>query len=183
LVEECQAISEGVKKGKLMRKWSGVVAVFWAAMLTAVVWASASQNAQEKKGARMTVAKGPFDVKMAPVDTAHKEEKAIARYSLDKTYHGDLEATGTGEMLASMGDVKGSGTYVAMEVVNGTLGGNKGTFALGHIGTMTRGAQNLSINVVPDSGTGELVGLTGKLNIVIAPDGKHSYEFEYRIEK
>jgi uncharacterized protein DUF3224 len=139
--------------------------------------------AQERKGTESMTAKGPFDVKMAPVETAHKEEKAIARYSLDKVYHGDLEATGTGEMLASMGDVKGSGTYVAMEVVTGTLEGKKGRFALGHVGTMTRGTQNLSITVVPDSGTGELAGISGKLNIVIAPDGKHSYEFEYQIHK
>jgi hypothetical protein len=170
-----------------MRKWGGVVAVISGAMLLVVVWASANQNGQEKKGAEPmqvnAVAKGRFEVKMAPVDTAQKDEKGIARYSLDKTYHGDLEATGRGEMLASMGDVKGSGTYVAMEIVNGALLGKKGTFALGHIGTMTRGAQNLSINVVPDSGTGELEGLTGKLNITIAADGKHSYEFEYTIEK
>jgi len=129
------------------------------------------------------VAKGPFEVKMAPVEPAHKEEKAIARYSLDKVYHGDLEATGTGEMLASMGTIKGSGTYVAMEIVNGTLAGKKGTFALGHIGTMAHGEQNLSINVVPDSGTGELAGISGKMKIIIAADGKHSYEFEYEIQK
>jgi len=142
-----------------------------------------SVGAQEKKGAEVMVAKGPFDVKMAPVDTAHKDEKAIARYSLDKVYRGDLEATGTGEMLASMGTVKGSGTYVAMEVVNGTLAGKKGTFALGHIGTMQGGTQNLSINVVPDSGTGELAGLAGQMKIIIAADGKHSYEFEYQLQK
>ena len=168
-----------------MRKWGAVVAVICGAMLAVVVWASAdaNKNVQEKKGAEMMVAKGPFEVKMVPVDTAHKDEKAIARYSLDKIYHGDLEATGTGEMLASMGDVKGSGTYVAMEVVSGTLAGKKGTFALGHIGTMTRGAQNLSINVVPDSGTRELAGLTGAMKIIIAPDGKHSCEFEYEMRE
>src|SRR5215469_13505645 len=83
-------------------------------------------GAREKKGTGMIVAKGTFDVKMAPVETAHKDEKGIGRYSLDKVYHGDLEATGTGEMLASMGTVKGSGTYVAMEIVRGTLAGKKG---------------------------------------------------------
>ena len=140
-------------------------------------------RAQEKKGSEKMVAKGAFDVKMASVDTAHKDEKAIARYSLDKVYQGDLEATGTGEMLASMGTVKGSGTYVAMEIVNGTLAGKKGTFALGHIGTMAHGEQNLSVNVVPDSGTGELAGISGKMKIIIAADGKHSYEFEYEIAK
>ena len=129
------------------------------------------------------IAKGAFDVKMAPVETAHKEEKAIGRYSLDKVYHGDLEATGVGEMLASMGSVKGSGTYVAMEIVNGTLAGKKGSFALAHTGTMQSGKQNLSIHVVPDSGTGELQGLTGQMNILVAPDGKHSYEFSYEIHQ
>ena len=161
------------------RKSIAISAAICGLLMTCVL----SMGAQEKKGAGMLVAKGPFEVKMAPVDTAHKDEKAIARYSLDKAYHGDLEATGTGEMLASMGGVKGSGTYVAMEIVSGTLAGKKGTFALGHIGTMTRGTQNLSINVVPDSGTGELKGLSGKLNIIIAADGKHSYEFEYQLQK
>ncbi len=141
-----------------------------------------SAGAQEKKGSGM-VAKGGFDVKTAPIGTAHKEEKAIARYSLDKVYHGDLEATGTGEMLASMGTVKGSGTYVAMEIVSGTLVGKKGTFALAHTGTMQGGQQNLSINVVPDSGTGELAGISGKLTIIIGADGKHSYELEYEFKK
>ena len=149
-------------------------------LLLAVV---VSIRAQEKRGSERMIAKGPFDVKMAPAETAHKEEKAIARYALDKAYHGDLEATGAGEMLASMGTVKGSGTYVAMEIVNGVLAGKKGTFALGHIGTMAHGEQNLSINVVPDSGTGELVGISGKMKIIIAPDGKHSYELEYDIAK
>src|SRR5215475_320832 len=139
--------------------------------------------AQEKKGNEKMMARGPFDVKIAPIETAHKDVKEIARYSAEKMYHGDLEGTGVGEMLASSGTVKGSGTYVAMELVSGTLADKKGTFVLGHIGTMQGGAQNLSINVVPDSGTGELAGISGKMNIIIAPDGKHSYEFEYKIEK
>jgi hypothetical protein len=149
----------------------------------ATVALALSIGAQNKTGAATAVAKGSFDVKMTPVDPAHKDEKAIARYSLEKVYRGDLEGTGTGEMLASMGTVKESGTYVAMEVVSGLLAGKKGTFALAHVGTMTRGAQDLSIRVVPDSGTGELAGIKGKMNIIIAPEGKHSYEFEYRIEK
>lgn len=162
-----------------MRKCAGVGILICGVMLVLAL----AIEAQEKKGSAMIVAKGTFDVKMAPVETAHKDEKGIARYSLDKVYHGDLEATGSGEMLASMGTVKGSGTYVAMEIVNGTLAGKKGTFALGHIGTMQGGAQNLAINVVPDSGTGELAGISGKLNIIIAPDGKHSYELEYQLQK
>src|SRR5262249_11113142 len=166
-----------------MRKLVGVVAVICGIVLVVVL----SIAAQGKKGTGMMpiqgLAKGTFEVKMAPIDTAHRDEKGIGRYSLDKGYKGDLEATGRGERLASMGTVKGSGTYVAMEIVSGTLAGKKGTFALGHIGTMQGGKQDLSINVVPDSGTGELAGISGKLNIVIAPGGKHSYELEYKIEK
>ena len=155
------------------------IALVCGAFVTSVL----TSAAQEKKGNEKMMARGPFDVKIAPIETAHKDVKEIARYSAEKMYHGDLEGTGVGEMLASSGTVKGSGTYVAIELVSGTLAGKKGTFVLGHIGTMQGGAQNLSINVVPDSGTGELAGISGKMNIIIAPDGKHSYEFEYKIEK
>jgi Protein of unknown function (DUF3224) len=164
-------------KAKIKKRILAVIAICVA--IRAGVWVTA---AQEKEGAEMMAAKGPFDVKLTAVDTAHKDEKAIMRYSIDKIYHGDLEGTGAGEMLAS-GNGKGSGTYVAMEIVSGTLAGKKGTFALAHIGTQAHGNQNLSITVVPDTGTGELVGLAGKMNIIIAADGKHSYEFEYKIEK
>jgi hypothetical protein len=100
--------------------------------------------------------------------------------SLEKELHGDLEGTSKGQMLAAMSDVKGSGAYVAIERVNGTLDGRKGTFALQHRGIMNRGAPQLLVSVVPDSGTGELVGLEGTMTIEIV-DGKHFYEFEYTI--
>jgi hypothetical protein len=101
--------------------------------------------------------------------------------SIDKQFHGDLEATSKGEMLTAMsGTVKGSGAYVAVERVTGTLHGRAGSFALYHIGTMTRGTPHLAVTVVPDSGTGQLTGITGTMNIIIA-DGKHSYEFEYEL--
>jgi hypothetical protein len=83
-------------------------------------------------------------------------------------------------MLSAMTNVKGSGAYVAIERVSGTLQGRSGTFVLQHSGTMTRGTPELTITVVPDSGTGQLVGLEGKMTIKIA-DGKHSYEFEYTL--
>lgn len=106
---------------------------------------------------------------------------AVARMTLDKKFHGALEATSKGQMLAaSSATVKGSAGYVAMEVVAGTLDGKAGTFVLQHSATMNRGGPTLSITVVPDSATGELEGLVGKMNIVIA-SGKHSYEFEYSL--
>jgi hypothetical protein len=108
-------------------------------------------------------------------------DPSLGRMSIDKQYHGDLEATSKGQMLTAMsGDVKGSGVYVAVERVNGTLHGRTGTFALHHTGIMTRGVPQLTITVVPDSGTGQLVGLTGKMDIQIV-DGKHSYDFEFTL--
>ena len=159
------------------------VALVCGAIAMSVLTSGAQEKRVNEKMPIQGIAKGPFDVKIAPIETAHKDVKEIARYSAEKMYHGDLEGSGVGEMLAGMGTVKGSGTYVAIEFVSGTLAGKKGTFVLGHIGTMQGGTQNLSISVVPDSGTGELAGISGKMNIIIAPDGKHSYEFEYKIEK
>ena len=129
-----------------------------------------------------TRATGAFEVKLTPQPT---EEKAasptLGRMSIDKRFHGDLEGSSEGQMLTAGTDVKGSAGYVAMERVSATLQGRRGTFALQHSGTMTRGAPQLTISVVPDSGTGELAGLAGQMSIVIAPDGKHSYDFEYTI--
>ena len=147
--------------------------------------AAASGETPTKKEATMTLhAKGPFDVKILPqpADEAVGHEK-IARMGLDKKFHGDLEAVSLGQMLAYMGDSKDSGSYVAVERVDGTLGGKKGMFALHHLGVMTRGEQNLTIAVVPDSATGELAGLTGTMRIVIAPGGAHSYEMDYALPR
>ena len=132
-----------------------------------------------------THASGTFDVKILPqTDTgagdAIVDSGSVGRMSLDKQFHGDLQASSRGQMLAVHGDVKGSAGYVAMERVIGTLHGRQGSFALQHSGTMTRGAPQLVITVVPDSGTGELLGLAGTLAINIV-DGKHFYEFDYTL--
>jgi hypothetical protein len=128
-----------------------------------------------------THATGPFDVTLAPMPTYNSDEGAnLGRMSIDKRYHGDLEATGKGEMLTAMTAVNGSAGYVAIERVSGTLGGRRGSFVLQHSGTLTRGAQHLTLTVVPDSGTEELTGLAGTMAIIIA-DGKHSYDFEYTL--
>lgn len=125
--------------------------------------------------------KGPFEVKLAPqkADNPAAEGSGHGRMSLDKQFHGDLEATSQGEMLSFITSTKGSAGYVAIEKVTGTLRGRSGSFVLQHNGTMNRGAPQLSITVVPDSATGELEGLIGSMKIVIAPDGAHSYELEY----
>jgi hypothetical protein len=129
-----------------------------------------------------TVVSGPFDVKLAPLATANPGEGAsLGRMSIDKRFHGDLDATSKGEMLTGMSDVKGSAGYVAMERVTGTLNGRRGTFILQHSATMTRGAPQLIITVVPDSGTGELTGLTGTMAIRFGAAGEHFYDFDYTL--
>lgn len=128
----------------------------------------------------MTQANGTFEVKVTPQAPSPDDDSAIGRLVLDKQFHGNLEATSRGEMLAVGTDVEGSAGYVALERVRGTLDGRHGTFAMQHIGTMTRGVPSLIVRIVPDSGTGELTGLAGTMNIIIA-GGAHSYELEYTL--
>jgi len=124
-------------------------------------------------------ARGTFEVKLTP-QPAEGEAPAVGRMPIDKQFHGNLVGSSKGQMLTAMTDTKGSAGYVALERLTGTLGGRSGSFALQHSGTMTRGAPQLIVSVVPDSGTGELAGLTGTLTIAIA-DGKHSYDFDYAL--
>jgi len=130
----------------------------------------------------MTQARGTFEVKVIPqkADNKEAESASVGRWSLDKVFHGDLEASSTGEMLAVSTDVKGSAGYVAMERVNGRLHGHSGTFVLQHKATMTRGEPWMSVTVVPDSGTGQLAGISGSMTIKIE-SGKHFYDFEYTL--
>ena len=124
-------------------------------------------------------AAGTFDVKLIPQTDA---DSSVGRMTINKVFHGDIEGTSKGMMLSSMGSEPGSGAYVAIEKVTGTLHGKRGTFALHHVGVMNRNAQSLTVLVIPDSGTEELKGITGSLKIII--DGKkHSYEFDYTISK
>ena len=108
------------------------------------------------------------------------QHATLARMSLDKQFHGDLDGTSHGEMLTAAGTVKSSAAYVAIERFTGTLHGHEGSFALHHTGLMTRGTPGLTISVVPDSGTEGLTGLTGTMTINIV-DGKHSYGFDYSL--
>jgi hypothetical protein len=146
-----------------------------AAILT--LHLSAQSQTKEKI---MTRATGTFNVKITPQDDGKPEDAPIGRMTIDKQIHGDLEATTKGQMLAFSTEVKGSAGYVAMEKVTGTLHGRTGSFVLQHSATMDRGVPQLSITVVPDSGTGQLVGITGKFDIQIA-EGKHSYTFDYTL--
>jgi hypothetical protein len=128
-------------------------------------------------------ASGPFEVKLKPQPAYNQAAEAkLVRSSIDKLFHGDLEASSQGEMLSAGTSVKGSAGYVAMERVTGVLDGRRGAFTLQHNATMHRGTPQLSIQVVPDSGVGELAGLEGAMQIDIV-DGQHFYEFEYTLRQ
>ncbi|MBX3052484.1 MAG: DUF3224 domain-containing protein [Caldilineaceae bacterium] len=126
-------------------------------------------------------ATGSFDVVIKPQGEPDTTAGAkLGRMSIDKQFHGDLSGVGKGEMLSALTDTEGSAGYVAIERVVGTLHGRRGSFVFQHTGTMNRGAQQLSISVVPDSGSGELTGLSGIFLLTIE-DGNHLYTFEYSL--
>jgi Protein of unknown function (DUF3224) len=168
---------------KRCRHWKGFGAII-ALCVTATLPANAQMKPRRQsvigKGAIVTThAKGTFDVKV----TAAAEcagDAAIGRFLLDKQFHGGLEGTSDGEMLAAGAVAKGSGGYVAMEKVTGRLDGRKGTFVLQHSGTMTAGVPQMTVTVVPDSGTEQLIGIAGTMIIKIDA-GKHSYDFAYTL--
>ncbi len=156
---------------------SGAFPLAFALLLGASA-SALSRNPQETPMKHQ--AKGPFDVTLQALEAYNTDEDAgLGRRSIDKRFHGDLEATSRGEMLSAGGAVKGSAGYVAIERVTGTLHGRRGSFTLQHFATMTRGEPHLNIVVVPDSGSEGLTGLSGSMKIVIAEGGKHSYEFDY----
>ena len=129
-----------------------------------------------------TRASGTFEVRMSPqAPDEGAEGVGIGRMLIDKRFEGDLEGTSKGQMLAAGTSVAGSAGYVAMEQVTGKLAGRSGAFVLQHSGTMERGAARLTVSVVPDSGKGELEGLTGMMEIVIE-EGQHSYVFDYALD-
>lgn len=129
----------------------------------------------------MPLGRGTFEVQLAPLALADPDAAgSLGRMSIRKHFHGDLEASSTGEMLTAGAVAKGSAGYVAVELVTGTLKGKSGSFALQHSGTMNRGVASLLVTIVPDSGAGELAGISGELKIIVE-SGSHSYELHYTL--
>ena len=126
----------------------------------------------------MSKATGTFEVSIVP--QTDREIPHLHRMTIDKKISGDLEATTQGQMLAARTAIANSAGYVAIERVEGTLHGKKGSFVLQHNATMNKGAQSLVVTVVPDSGTEELEGLSGTFAIDVA-NGKHAYDFDYQL--
>jgi hypothetical protein len=144
--------------------------------------ASPAPSPVEKEAIMTVHAAGTFEVKLAAQrpDSQEAESAGLGRMSIDKQFYGDLEATSKGEMLSVITEVKGSAGYVAIERVSGTMHGRSGSFVLQHTGTMTRGTPQMCVTVVPDSASGQLLGLAGKMTIKIA-EGKHFYELDYTL--
>lgn len=149
--------------------------------------AGLSAQATELQATESTImhhAKGTFEVELNPLEPGNEAARAagLGRMSLDKRYHGPMEAVGAGEMLFS-GDGTRSGAYVAIENVSGRLDGREGSFVLVHHALMNQGRPEAwTVTVVPGSGTGALSGLSGALTITVV-DGTHHYEFGYAIDE
>ena len=155
------------------------VAVTVAGLAAGIVHAEEAEKGKPMSG----VARGSFEVKVAPAaEEKFPDGTALGRYTLAKTIQGDIEGTSRGEMLTGGTPVEGSAGYVAIERVEGTLHGRRGSFLLQHLGKMTKaGGYLMEITVVPDSGTGELAGLSGRFEILFV-EKRHDYRFEYTLE-
>jgi len=163
------------------RRLRQTIVLFAATVLCATYAATPALTAAQTQGTIMHHAKGTFDVKITP--QAHQEgvgDPVVGRLAISKTFSGDLVGNGHGEMLAVRTAVKDSAGYVALEKVVGVMNGRRGSFALQHSGSMNRGASQLSIAIVPDSGTDELTGIAGEMLLDIST-GVHHYQFNYQL--
>jgi hypothetical protein len=150
------------------------------AFLAVFVLASSLLVQSNKGNPVSATAKGTFDTKVTPQPSVEGDDPSFSRVTVEKQFHGDIEGTSKVQMLAAGTAIKDSGGYVALEKVSATLAGRKGTFILQHMGSMKGGAFHINIEVVPDSGTDQLAGISGKFSIEIK-DGKHFYNFDYTL--
>jgi hypothetical protein len=158
-----------------------LLAEAWRPQTPAVREQPNAQNISQKADPVTLHATGEFTVQLTPDGENDKAPgSTLGRMLLSKQLHGDFEGTSKGQILTVSTDVKGSGAYVAVERFTGTLHGRSGSFALQHSGTMSTAGLFLNITIVPDSGSGALTGIAGKMTITVA-DGKHSYDLEYTL--
>lgn len=139
---------------------------------------AAPQSAAQSKEIPVHHAHGSLTVDIHPL--APTPAEGIGRFTINKTIHGDLEATTIGEMFTGGDPKQGTAGYVAMEIVTGTLGGKHGSFALQHFATMDGAGPKMQVIVVPGSGTGDLKGIAGMFTIRI-DEGKHFYDLDYTL--
>jgi len=157
-----------------------LIALFTTSTMTRVAPVQMDPATAGLPGADTMHARGTFDVQLTPQDSDAADGSTLGRLSMVKQFEGDLAGSSQGEMLTATTALDGSAGYVAIERVTAVLNGRRGTFVLQHSGTMSRGEQQLSISIVPDSGTGDLEGIGGIMTIQIA-NGIHSYELAYTL--
>ena len=126
--------------------------------------------------------KGEFSIKLTPLDATlgAVDKPKYGRSRIEKEYKGELKATGLGEMLTVRTSAPNSAGYVAVERIEGSIQGREGSFVVQHIGVFNRGASSLRIDIVPDSGTGDLVSIAGTLSIR-NEGSRHYYDLEYSL--
>jgi hypothetical protein len=153
----------------------------FAILIVIIGYAFAGDQAASPE--KLMHATGSFDIKTTPASPPPLGDPSLIRLTSEKQFHGDLEGASRGEMLGAGNVQSGNAGYVALEAVSGTLQGRRGTFILQHSGSITAGVQQLNIKVVPGSGTGDLAGISGSMNIRIEAGGKHFYDFDYALPK
>ncbi len=163
-----------ISRAKIVGIW------FWLSFACVALAQAHPPTTTEHKEALVAHATGSFEVKITPQADDFLKGSSLGRMTIEKQFHGELEGTSKGEMLTGGDVAKGSAGYVAIEQVTGSLNGRSGSFILQHSATMTRGIPQLTISVVPDSGTGQLAGISGTMTIKIT-DGKHFYDFAYTL--
>lgn len=128
------------------------------------------------------IVKGTFEVTATPdPSTDEVDGVSIGRVRFDKTFAGPLEAKSKVDFIGVRTKVEGSAGYAGVERITGALEGKRGTFVVLHQGLIERGQQSLTLIIVPDSGTGELAGIHGKMAIRIE-GGQHYYELDWALE-
>lgn len=129
-------------------------------------------------------AAGTFQVVMTPEGQQPVPAGGVpvGRMALRKTFAGGLAGTAIGTMLAAGTPAPGqAAAYVAIDQFAGTLDGRAGGFMLVHRGTMGKdGNGDLQVEIAPDSGTGALAGIAGRLAITVT-GGIHHYDLAYTL--
>ena len=127
----------------------------------------------------MPTARGTLDVTIeAEPPFLEQDGIKLNRNMVRKEFSGDVADKSEAQMVAAYTATPGSAGYVAIEHFTGSVGGKSGSFVLQHHGLMEKGEAALTVTIVPDSGTGELAGISGTLEID-NDEEKHSYVLEY----
>ena len=127
----------------------------------------------------MPTARGPLDVNIeAEPPFLEQDGLKLNHNVVRKEFSGDMVGTSEAQMIAAYTGTPGSAGYVAIEHFTGSVDGKSGSFVLQHSGVMNKGDAQLTVTIVPDSGAGEMAGISGTLEID-NDEGQHSYVLDY----